>query len=320
MNAGNIKELYQRLMEVERVSQHAQGKVVQKKHFLDLSLRNSAALENIPELLQAQFAAAEAVPSSSSARNRKKLPTQTFVESNDSYEVRVLRGHTSAVLSLAVDRTIVASASATGAVMIWDATTGNCHRQIFPHSDRVTALAFDEENLVSGGLDQRIVVADTQTGDQKVVLHGHAGSISSLQLKDALVVSGSFDNTIKIWDFRNSRTPVASFSGHTGAISDMAYDGCSVLVSGSRDTSIRLWDLRKGRTMRTFAQHNDWISGLKLGEDTPGKHFVSSSFDGTLRLWSLKTMDCEHTFRGERALRLVVTSSLTDLFQATEGL
>lgn len=298
MNAGNIKELYQRLMEVERVSQHAQGKVVQKKHFLDLSMRNSAALENIPELLQAQFAAAEAEPNSASARHCKKLPTQSFVETNDSYEVRVLKGHTTAVLALAVDRTIVASASSTGAVMIWDATTGNCHRQIFPHSDRVTALAFNEDNLVSGGLDQRIVVSDTQTGDQKGVLHGHSGSISSLELRDALVVSGSFDNTVKIWDFRNSRTPVASFSGHTGAVADLAYDGCSMLVSGSRDTSIRLWDLRKGRTIRTFAQHNDWISGLRLGEGAFGKHFVSSSFDGTLRLWNLKTMDCEHTFRG----------------------
>uniref|UniRef100_A0A7S0EU85 Guanine nucleotide-binding protein subunit beta-like protein n=1 Tax=Hanusia phi TaxID=3032 RepID=A0A7S0EU85_9CRYP len=74
--------------------------------------------------------------------------------------------------------------------------------------------------------------------------------------------------------------------GHAHWISCMAVDmASSVLYSGSLDKTVKAWDMYSGRCMHTYTGHTDWITSLHIRLDT----LVSSSEDGSLRLWKIAT-------------------------------
>jgi len=69
------------------------------------------------------------------------------------------------------------------------------------------------------------------------------------------------------------------------------------LISGSRDRQLIIWDINKvsegddesswGQPRKVMTGHSHFISDLDLSQDS--RYALSSSWDGTIRLWSLKT-------------------------------
>ena len=57
------------------------------------------------------------------------------------------------------------------------------------------------------------------------------------------------------------------------------------LLGGGTDRKIYVWDLRHFRLERAFEGHNGGVTGLAFAPD--GRHFASSSQDGTVRFWGL---------------------------------
>jgi U3 small nucleolar RNA-associated protein 12 len=57
-----------------------------------------------------------------------------------------------------------------------------------------------------------------------------------------LFAVGYSDGSVRLWKI-DSRVPVITFHGHTGAISTMAFDTTGTrLVTGSKDTDLVVWD------------------------------------------------------------------------------
>merc|ERR1719149_353489 len=75
------------------------------------------------------------------------------------------------------------------------------------------------------------------------------------------------------------------------------------LISGSRDHTLIIWDLTEaaetdeekewGMPRRVPSGHSHFISDLDLSQDS--RYALSSSWDGTIRLWSLKTATTRKT-------------------------
>lgn len=59
-----------------------------------------------------------------------------------------------------------------------------------------------------------------------------------------------------------------------------------LLASGERH-AIQLWNLETGRLERSLTGHTNWISALAFSPD--GRLLASSSLDGTIKLWNVRT-------------------------------
>ena len=77
------------------------------------------------------------------------------------------------------------------------------------------------------------------------------------------------------------------------------------LISGSRDKTLMIWDLNEksdddgaemGRARKVLKGHSHFVSDLDLSQDS--RFCLSSSLDGSIRLWNLKTASTRKTLVG----------------------
>ncbi len=147
--------------------------------------------------------------------------------------------------------------------------------------------------IVTGSLDKMVRIYG-EDGDSPVsVLSGHEGGVISLGWTACgKLLSGSWDGTCKIWDMKSAKecACVATLSGHFNGVCVLGLPN-GYIATGSTghqdgnkivDCEIRIWDA-SGSLIRTCKDHDGPVRSLSL---VPDLGFVSSSNDGTLRLWS----------------------------------
>ena len=71
----------------------------------------------------------------------------------------------------------------------------------------------------------------------------------------------------------------------------------TLLVTGHEDSTVGVWDInaRPMRSIRTLPGHAGGVTGLAIN----GPVLASASYDGSVRLWSLKNYTCLKIFNGE---------------------
>ena len=118
----------------------------------------------------------------------------------------------------------------------------------------------------------------------------HRGPVYGLRMVGGMVgehaVSSSEDGTLKVWDLARGAV-TKTLEGHSHGIlglwADAATSGAAPrVVSGGFDADLRQWDVTKGRCVRTMAGHGGPVVSIEADDDK----IVSSSFDGTLRVWN----------------------------------
>lgn len=107
-----------------------------------------------------------------------------------------------------------------------------------------------------------------------------------------LLAVGYADGVIKVWDLI-SRSVLMNLNGHRSAITVLKFDSTGTrLISGSRDSDIIVWDLVGEVGLYKLRSHKDSITGLWCeGEEW----LISSSKDGLIKIWDLKTQQCVET-------------------------
>ncbi|GJE99806.1 WD40 repeat domain-containing protein [Phanerochaete sordida] len=115
------------------------------------------------------------------------------------------------------------------------------------------------------------------------------------------LASGSFDRTIKIWDpTRTAQDPLMTLNapeacGPKASVYALATDPYgSVIASGSPERVVRMWDPRSGKRTSKLVGHTDNIRAILISEDS--RYLLTGSADASVKLWSLATQRCLHTF------------------------
>lgn len=149
------------------------------------------------------------------------------------------------------------------------------------------------------GLKTRQVKLGRLPGNEFATLgrHGEGVNTVAFSADGRVIASGSgaeffsSDNSIVIWD-SSSRQPRHTLRSHKDTVTCVVFspDG-SLLASGggtdilSSDNDIRIWSVADGALLHILRGHRKGVTDLCFMSD--GQRLASSSYDHTLRLWSL---------------------------------
>ncbi|KAF8977443.1 hypothetical protein BGZ46_007383 [Entomortierella lignicola] len=236
----------------------------------------------------------------------------------DSKLVHTLRGHTDKIGGLkwhpdahiSQDRGAVnlASGGGDGTVNLWSLESETPIQTLKGHEARVARIGFHPMGrfLGSAGFDGTWRFWDIETSTEILTQRGHSREVYaiSFQCDGSLAASGGLDAVGRVWDLRTGRSAL-TMEGHVSDILgiDFAPNGYQI-ATGSADNSIRIWDLRTLRSIHSIPAHTNLVSDIKFyngpitegesmqvdGEQArpskSGLYLGSSSFDGTIKLWS----------------------------------
>ncbi|GAA5885148.1 hypothetical protein JCM6882_007250 [Rhodosporidiobolus microsporus] len=132
---------------------------------------------------------------------------------------------------------LLAVASETGYVSLFDAETGSLISSFPAHSAPIRSVTFTSNLLVTGSDDKRINVFDlralTSTSGaagaggrrgQVASLGGHDGWVVKVEARnERLLASGSSDGTIKLFDLSSPSSALSTLRDHTGDVWSLAW-------------------------------------------------------------------------------------------------
>ena len=232
--------------------------------------------------------------------------------------LKTLYGHTSqiALVAFAPSNQTLASGSDDRSVKIWNIATGECLKS-FAHASQVSAVAFssDGQVLASGSDNGTVKLWDISTGKCFNSLQGHSGKIKSLAFsKDNQLLASSDGRTVKLWNIQTGQC-LNSVSRCHKSVYAIAFSGDSQLLAtkttDSKDFNLMLWDLKSqnltaegghrqapplqgGEPVTLLQGHTDLIETVTFSSDS--QTLASSSRDGTIKLWDIKTSQCIKSF------------------------
>jgi WD40 repeat protein/DNA-binding SARP family transcriptional activator len=208
------------------------------------------------------------------------------------------------------DGTLLASGSNTGAVQIWNPSTGQRLKGLEDHTDFVRAVQFspDGQQLLSGGSDTVVRLWDVQYGTvvQRFPRTTWTRAIA-VHPNGNLLATGGDDRLIYLWVRTGDGTfaPREPVTGHAGAIFGIAFnpDG-TCLATASGDRTIRLWQLLSPHTagepmipdlecVTVLHGHTSWVRTLCFTPD--GRQLVSGGDDRAVRVWDVASGQCRYT-------------------------
>jgi WD40 repeat protein/serine/threonine protein kinase len=192
---------------------------------------------------------------------------------------------------------MLASATESGEIVLWDAFTGRELRKLQGHSGLVRALAFHQngKTLVSGSVDGTIRVWDTNKGEEVSVLGGHRDVLSLTFSPDGkwLASAGGEDHSIIIWQALSWKRQRV-LEDAKAIVDCLAFhpDGRILAASGS-DGTIRLWDVAEGKPMPPLTTKAGRV--IRLAFHPTGELLAAAAHEAS-KLWDVKSGQERATF------------------------
>jgi WD40 repeat protein len=205
----------------------------------------------------------------------------------------------------------------------WEVFESIFSDRIYETSGEVHSLACNEDYICAGLRQGIIQVFDLNT-DESFELKSHTLAVNSLYLSDTKLISGAQDSIVTVWDL-SSRSQQANLPAHDGVITSVAvHDAC--LYTCSIDQKLKQWDINSVKMLNeaVFSSavccikiKKDLYVGTEEGDievlsynleklyhmtghldavwciDLFNDVMVSSSYDGTIRLWDTASKNSE---------------------------
>lgn len=222
-------------------------------------------------------------------------------------------------------------------IRLWDIYTGECIRTLHGHTNAVASVAFtpDAKQLLSGSFDKTIRVWDVATGHCLHTLQGHNSRIwrFALSTDGQYLASGSYDSTVKLWDLSTGAC-IRTFVGHQGGVASVCFEpNHQHIISAGFDHTIKIWDIQTGDCLRVLQGHSAGVlcvlyqappppltASAQPTSITHTADLISSSLDGTIKLWNSQTGKCLQTLQAPRpyeGMKLTGATGLTSAQVAT---
>jgi WD40 repeat protein len=250
-------------------------------------------------------------------------------KTSDKTQIRVFKGHTGAVLSVACPSPLqlesdlldslpfFVSGSEDKTIRLWD-PTGHKEPVLFEgHDCPVLSVAIlDVSQIASGSADHTVRLWSIASGQRLAVLEGHTSEVSSVVFTmDARIVSGSYDKTIRLWD-TISLQQLRVFEGHSGSVRSVALTSGvpQMIISGSDDWTVRAFNIDSPDT--TTIMHGHAGTVLSVASSLLGDHVVSSSEDMTVRIWNVASGEQRAVLEEQAGIRGVKVSAVFESDEA----
>ncbi len=226
-------------------------------------------------------------------------------------EIRTLRGHQDSVgsvvfspLAASVPGNVasLASGAADGSVRLWSIESDLPVASLDGHEDRVSRCAYHPSGryLATCVYDNSWRLWDLERREEVLHQEGHSRAVHcvSFQVDGALCATGGRDSFGRVWDLRTGQC-IMFLAGHTNDVIgiDWSPNGYHIFTGGS-DNACKVWDLRRRSSEYSIPAHTKLVSNVAFERAHGGEFVVSSSFDGTAKLWTAKTWQPLHTLQG----------------------
>ncbi|KAK9293293.1 hypothetical protein L1049_021285 [Liquidambar formosana] len=144
-----------------------------------------------------------------------------------------------------------------------------------------TAGGWIERFNIQSGISRGSYVDMSETGSC-----AHAGEVIGVACDSTnkLMISAGYHGDIKVWDFKG-RDLKSRWEIGCSVVKIVYHRSNGILATVADDLIIRLFDVVAQRIVRKFGGHTDRVTDLCFSED--GKWILSSSMDGSLRIWDI---------------------------------
>jgi YD repeat-containing protein len=182
----------------------------------------------------------------------------------------------------------VVTADASGAVSLWDATTGELKRTSKAHEKDITSVAIssDGKRFVTASMDGMARLWELPGGEMVAVLPHQAWVIdSAVSPNSLLVATGSKDGTVSIW------TTARGEKLRTFSVGDPVYSVTfspdnSLLAVGTAGGVLALWRVSDGALRFRAKAHSDQLARVSFSPD--GKLLTTAGHDGFAEVWDVQ--------------------------------
>ena len=214
-------------------------------------------------------------------------------------ELSTLSGHRNRVraVTYSPDGKFLASAGDNGRVNIWSLTAGTVMHTLHVPGGKIWDIAYspDGQTLITCSSDDNARVWDASTGKWSTVLRGHKSDVERARFTPdgKYLLTVAKDEQALLWDTSNW-TLVQALPIPSGGLwgMDLSPDG-QWLALGYLGGNITLHKLSQTddnwqlTSVVTLTGQSSYIPALDFSSD--GRYLASASWDGTARIWSMKT-------------------------------
>ncbi|HEV2666644.1 MAG TPA: AAA-like domain-containing protein, partial [Blastocatellia bacterium] len=228
-------------------------------------------------------------------------------------QLMALSGHSDDINSVAVspDGRTLASASYDKTAKIWSAATGQELGALKKHSAVVDSVIFspDGRKLATVGQDKTVRLWDVGSGRELFTLaHPERVKSAAFSPNGKIVATGSDDTVLRLWDVDTGKV-AQIFNGARGTILTLAFSpDAATLAAGSSSHSTTLWDVNTGKIITASGlvgnqppRQKEIVSAggvLSVSFSPDGQTLAVASYDRTVKLYSVATLNLLRTFKG----------------------
>ncbi|MDQ2957242.1 MAG: WD40 repeat domain-containing protein [Actinomycetota bacterium] len=141
--------------------------------------------------------------------------------------------------------------------------------------------------VATAGYDNQVILWSASTGTPVTrVLHDHLANQCSFSPDGKWLVTSSSDYSARLWSIPDLRLRAVLDAHEDDVEMSVFHPSGEFIATASRDHQVRVFDFN-GAVVASFAGHSADVISVEWSAD--GTELISSSDDGTIKRWSLKS-------------------------------